>query len=136
MALRSLMLVSVAALVVTSFGAHAAPVAASRAPLTASGATQLVAADNTEIGARKRYRARRGNPAAGLAVMGMMIGTIGAVVAAERERDAYRRSYGAPHGYYAHPHVYPDVSALPAGPLYGGDGGHHGRRHGQPRIGW
>lgn len=136
MALRSLMLVSVAALVVTSFAANAAPVASSQAPLSAPGATQLVATDNTELGARKRYRVRRGNSAAGVAMMGMMIGTIGAVVAAERRRDAYERSYYAPHGYYGHPHgyyghshLYPDASGLPAGPLYPG-------QHRQPRIGW
>ena len=131
------------ALIVTSFGAHAAPLASSS---TAAGARPgpalQLAADTTEFGARKRHRAYRGNSAAGLAMMGVMIGTIGAAVAAERRRDAYERSYYAPygHGYgygyghaqpygYGHPHVYHNPSALPAGPLYPG-------QHRQPRIGW
>jgi hypothetical protein len=140
MSIRSLMLASAAALIVTSFGAHAAPAASLTAAGAQQGSAQQLAADNTEFGARKRHRAYRGNAAAGAAMMGMMIGTIGAVVAAERRRDAYERSYYAPYGRgygyghaqphgYGHPHVYHNPSALPAGPLYPG-------QYRQPRVGW
>jgi hypothetical protein len=140
MSIRSLMLASVTALIMTSFGAQAAPLASSPTAGARQGVALQLAADATEFGARRRHRAYRGNSAAGLAMMGVMIGTIGAAVAAERRRDAYKRSYYAPygHGYgyghaqpygYGHPHVYHNPSALPAGPLYPG-------QHRQPRIGW
>ena len=92
---RALLLASIAAMVVTAFDAHAAPLA------RASAATgeQLAAADGAEFGSRKRYRARRGN-AAGLAMMGMVAGTVGAVIAADQQRRAYRRAqyYYDPYG--------------------------------------
>ena len=102
-----MLLASIAALVVTAFDAHAAPLA------RASAATgeQLAAADGAEFGSRKRYRARRGN-AAGLAMMGMVAGTIGAVIAADQQRRAYRRAqyYYDPYGYdpyvYRQPYAY------------------------------
>lgn len=110
---RVLLLAAIAALVVTTFEAHAAPVARSS---SVSG-QDLAAANDTDFSARKRYRARRGN-AAGLAMMGMVAGTIGAVVAAEQRRDAYRRvqyydpygydpyAYRQPYAYQPHPRVY------------------------------
>jgi hypothetical protein len=110
---RVLLLATIAALVVTTFEAHAAPVVLSS---SASG-QDLAAANGTEVGARKRYRSRRGN-AAGLAMMGMVAGTIGAVIASEQRRDAYRRAqyydpygydpyaYRQPYAYQQHPRVY------------------------------
>ena len=135
MQLRSLVLASVAALVVTSFDAPAARAASSSAPASEKQAnTQQLAADQTEVGARKRYRARTVNGSAGVAMMGAMIGTIGAVVAAQRAQEAYQDSYYAPYGDGYH--TYQDPSALPAGPLNGGYGGHYGNGYARPRIGW
>jgi hypothetical protein len=109
------------ALIVSTFAAEAAPVVA-----PSGGTPQLVAAtDSLDFSARKRYRRGRGN-AAGLAMMGMMVGTIGAMIAAQRRHDddmaAYNRAYAAqypygyaqpeayvvhqPRGYYHQPHVY------------------------------
>jgi len=51
---------------------------------------------------RKRRRGRGVNPAVPLAAMGALIGTIGAVAAARREREYYyeRPYYGPGYGYY------------------------------------
>jgi hypothetical protein len=107
--LRVLLLASIAALVVTTFDAHAAPVAQSQAPV---GLQQASADDGAELGARKRTRARRGNSAAGLAMMGMMVGTVGAVIAAQQQRDSYRRVYDDyPPGYGPRRHYYRDPYA-------------------------
>jgi hypothetical protein len=102
------------AMIVTTLGAQAAPVAVP----SSSGKSQLVVAESVEFGARKRYR-RGGGNAAGLAMMGMMIGTIGTMIAAQQRREAYdaayNRAYAAqyPYGYvppqgyaYHQPHVY------------------------------
>ena len=115
---RALLLASIAALVVTSFDAHAAPAAAQSAGVTGQ---QLAPADGAEFGARQRWRANRGN-AAGLAMMGMMIGAVGGIIAAQQRREAYEAAYarqvypaygggyayGHPQPYVHHrPHVYP-----------------------------
>lgn len=106
---RAVIVASVLALTVTAFDARAAsPVAAAPAK------QQSVSPADADIAfsARKRSRSRGNGNAAGLAMMGMMIGTIGAVIAAERQRDAYRDAYNA--RYYRH--GYP----------YGGYGGGYG----------
>jgi hypothetical protein len=122
---RGLLLASIAALVVTTFDAQAAPVAQSLAPLSSAPVgMEQAAADGAEFGARKRYRARRGNSAAGLAMMGMMAGTIGAVIASQQRRDAYRRVYyDEPYGYgygYGHRNVYRQPYAYHAPRAYHG----------------
>lgn len=67
-------------------------------------ATSAPSSSATDLSARRRYhRHYRGGNAAGLAVMGMMIGTIGAAIAAEQRRDAYY-DYGP--GYYGPPAYY------------------------------
>jgi hypothetical protein len=88
--------------------AKANPVKAVAKGLTASAPSSGA----TDFSARRRYHRHyhRGN-AAGLAVMGMMIGTIGAAIAAEQRRDAYCDYYGP--GYYAPPAYYG------YGPYYG-----------------
>lgn len=111
------LLIASFALIATTFGAHAAPVAAP----ASTGKSQLVTADSTEFGARKRSRHHRrgGGNAAGLAMMGMMIGTIGTMIAAQQRREAYEASYNRayaaqyPYGYaqpqpyvYQQPHVH------------------------------
>lgn len=58
--------------------------------------------DATDFGARRRRYYRGGN-AAGLAMMGMMIGTIGAIAAQQRREDYYYYGpgyYGYGPGYY------------------------------------
>jgi hypothetical protein len=73
----------------------------------------------TDFSARRRYyRHYRGGNAAGLAIMGMMIGTIGGVIAAERRRDAYYDYYYGGPGYYGY-----------GPPAYYGYGPYYGRRY-------
>ena len=56
----------------------------------------------------QRKRRRGVNPAVPLAAMGALIGTIGAVAAARREREYYyeRPYYGPGYGYYGGPPAY------------------------------
>jgi hypothetical protein len=67
---------------------------------------------STDISARRRHRrVYRTDPAAGLAIMGAMIGTIGAIAAHHDYDDDYyygpRYYYGPPPVYYApHPYYY------------------------------
>jgi hypothetical protein len=71
---------------------------------------KATASDVTDLSARRRYRrVYRGNPAAGLAIMGAMIGTVGAIAARQHDDDYYYEPgyssgpgyYGQPQGYYA-----------------------------------
>lgn len=86
--------------------------AQTRVPAQPVASTALVqqASQSTDISARRRY-ARRGyrNNAAGLAFMGLALGTVGAVIANQQRRDYYRQNY-----------------------YYGGDGYYGGRYYGQP----
>jgi hypothetical protein len=96
---------------------------------------------------KKRRRGGRGvNPAIPLAAFGAIIGTIGAVAAANRQREVYygpgpyhyyhQPQYVAPPAYYHQPHVYhqprvyhqpqPYVRHYNRGPVRHG-GGFHGR---------
>ena len=95
------------------------PLAFARDP--AQAAKQSVAASMpghaTDFSARRRYRRYyRGNPAAGLAVMGAMIGTIGAIAAANRYDGYY---YYGP-GYYAGPGYYGPPAYYAPYPYYYG----------------
>ena len=68
--------------------------------------------DATDFSAvRRRRYSRRGNNAAGLAMFGMMIGTIGAI-AAQQQRNDYYDSYNNAYG-----------------PGYYGGGPYYGRRY-------
>ena len=141
------LLVASFALIVTTMGAHATPVAAS----SSAGKSELAVAESVEFGARKRIR-RGGGNAAGLAMMGMMIGTIGSVIAAQQRREAYdaayNRAYAAqyPYGYvppqpyayhhqpaYHHPHVHHHRPHFHHG-HHGFRHGHHGHRMAAPFI--
>lgn len=62
--------------------------AVTTAPVTASEATDFSAAKRKRV-ARRHYR----NNAAGLAFMGMALGTMGAIIAEQRRRDYYRDNY-------------------------------------------
>jgi len=86
------------------------------------------ASDTTDLSARRRYRRYYGgNPAAGLAIMGAMIGTIGAIAAHQHDDEYY---YGP--GYYAGPGYYgpPPVYYAPH-PYYGP---YYGYRYYGPRV--
>jgi hypothetical protein len=81
-------------------------------PMSNRVSVTVPSAGTTDISARRRYY-RRGN-AAGLAIMGAMIGTIGGVIAAQQRRDAYYDYYnGYGPGYYGPPAYYG------YGPYYG-----------------
>jgi len=59
---------------------------------------------------RKRRRSRGVNPAVPLAAFGAIIGTIGAIAAANRQREVYYGGgpyYGGGAYYYAEPQYYP-----------------------------
>ena len=92
----TLILATAAALVLTV--AVPPPVAEARpsAPVTKPvSAGQAVADEATDFSARRRVARRgyRNNNAAGLAFMGLALGTVGAVIADQRRRDYYRDNY-------------------------------------------
>ncbi|CCE11339.1 conserved exported hypothetical protein [Bradyrhizobium sp. STM 3843] len=71
----------------------------------------------TDFSARRRHRHYyRGNPAAGLAIMGAMIGTIGAIAASQHDDYYYGPGYYAGPGYYYGP---PPVYYAPRPYYYG-----------------
>ena len=128
---RAVVLATAAALVLTIAVppvAQAHPVTApvaKPASVKAASAEPANVSEATDFSSRARRRAvRRGyrnNNAAGLAFMGLALGTVGAIVAEQRRRDYYRdnyyyggnpyyggRYYGGPAyyggGYYPVPH--------------------------------
>lgn len=105
---RSVVVATIAALVLTM--AEPPMAAASSAGLVKA---TMPSSDATDFSARRRHY--RGGNAAGLAVMGMMIGTIGAIAAQQRRDDYYYYGYGP--GYYG------------GGPYYYGGGPYYGRRY-------
>ncbi len=96
------------------------PASATQAPAPASkaalaGVPSAASFDLTDVSSRARTRSRgrhvyRNNNAAGLAFMGLALGTVGAVIAEQRRRDYYRDQY-----YYGGPAYY-------GRPYYGGPG--------------
>jgi hypothetical protein len=97
---RSSVLVIIAALVLTL----TEPPLAVAGPIipTSEGASAAPASSSaTDFSAARRHRHyRRGGNAAGLAIMGLAIGTIGAIAAQQRRNDYYDNSYGYAPGYY------------------------------------
>lgn len=93
---RAVVLATAAALVLTVAVpppvAEARPAAPSSAPVSAG---QAAVGEATDFSARRRVARRgyRNNNAAGLAFMGMALGTMGAIVAEQRRRDYYRNNY-------------------------------------------
>lgn len=93
---RAVVLATAAALVLTVAVpppvAQAAPAAPSAKAVSAA---PVSAGEATDFSARRRVARRgyRNNNAAGLAFMGLALGTIGAVVAEQRRRDYYRDNY-------------------------------------------
>lgn len=93
--------------------------AGSTAPVSKGVSVAVPSSGSTDFSARRRYY-RRGNNAAGLAIMGMMIGTIGAIAAQQRRDDYYY--YNGP-GYYGYTY---------GPPAYYGYGPYYGRRYYYP----
>lgn len=102
------------ALLATTFQVHAA---AAPSPVAKS---ELVSADGTDFSARKRHR--RGN-AAGVAMMGMMVGAIGGMIAAQQRREAAEEAYNRAYGYQYYPYAQPRPYV-----------GYHQPRYHQPRY--
>ena len=91
---RGIVLASIAAMVLTM----TEPPLAIAAPAAKSGAT-TASSDATDFSAaRRRRHYRGGGNAAGLAFMGLAIGTIGAIAAQQRRDDYYNNGYN--QGYY------------------------------------
>jgi hypothetical protein len=114
---RSVVSVTIAVLVFTMSEPPLA-IAGPTAPASKGATATTASSDATDFSARRRYY-RRGGSAAGLAFMGMAIGTIGAI-AAQQQRNDYYNSYGYGPGYYG------------GGPYYYGGGPYYGRRYYRP----
>ena len=110
---KGVALATAAALLLTAFEPQLA-LARSATPAPPAAENGTAASTTTDISARKRHRHHRrhsGN-AAGLAFMGMALGTMGAIIADQRRRDYYRDRYyygGNPYygrHYYGGPGYY------------------------------
>jgi hypothetical protein len=116
---RGVVAITIAVLALT-MAEPSAGIAGAAAPRSSGVSATTASSDATDFSsARRRRYARRGNNAAGLAFMGMAIGTIGAIAAQQRRNDYYNNGYGYAPGYYG------------GGPYYGG-GGYYGRRYYRP----
>jgi hypothetical protein len=94
---RSVVVATIAMLVLTL--AEPPMAAASSAGPVSKGVSAIAPASGaTDFSARRRHY--RGGNAAGLAIMGMMLGTIGAAIAAQQRDDYYYYGYGP--GYYGY----------------------------------
>jgi hypothetical protein len=113
--------VTIATIAVLTFSMAEPPmaIAASTDAVRTGVSTSAPSGGASDFSARRRHY-RRGN-AAGLAIMGMMIGTIGAIAAQQRRDDYY---YYGP-GYYGYAPGY--VYGPPA--YYGGYGPYYGPRY-------
>jgi hypothetical protein len=98
---RGMVAASIAGLVLTMVEPPMAA-ASSAAPISTGVSATTPSGGDTDFSARRRRHYRRGD-AAGLAIMGAMIGTIGGAIAAQRRRDEYYDYYGPRYyrpGYY------------------------------------
>ena len=112
---RSVVMATIAVLVVTMSEPPLA-IAGPAAPAS-KGVSATTASSDAKDFSSVRRRYYRGGSAAGLAFMGMAIGTIGAI-AAQQQRNDYYNSYGYyGQGYYG------------GGPYYYGGGPYYGRRN-------
>jgi hypothetical protein len=112
---RGIVLAAIAVLV---FATAEPPLATAgqMAPASNGVSAATAASDATDFSSVRRRYYRRGGSAAGLAFMGMAIGTIGAI-AAQQQRNDYYNSYGYAPGYYG------------GGPYYYGGAPYYGRRY-------
>ena len=103
-------LVAIAAALLMTAVMPTTTVAAPAEPITKVGAVH--GGDATDFSAARRHRrtyVRRGN-AAGMAFMGAVLGTMGAIIAEQQRREYYERyyapyPYGGPY-YYGRPYPY------------------------------
>jgi hypothetical protein len=117
---RGVVLASIAALVLTMTEPPLA-VAGPVAPASKSGA-RTASSDATDFSAaRRRRHYSRGSNAAGLAFMGLAVGTIGAIAAQQRRDDYYN------NGYYNNGYGYNNSYGYAPG--YYGGGPYQGRRY-------
>lgn len=116
---RSVVMATIALLVVT-MGEPPMATAGPVSPASKGVSAATASSDATDFSAarRRRHYSRRGN-AAGLAFMGLAIGTIGAI-AAQQQRDEYYNNYG----YYGYPQGY-----YGGGPYYARPYPYYGRRY-------
>jgi hypothetical protein len=113
---RSVVMATIAVLVVTMSEPPLA-IAGPAAPASKGVSATTASSDATDFSSVRRRRYYRGGSVAGLAFMGMAIGTIGAI-AAQQQRNDYYNSYGYyGQGYYG------------GGPYYYGGGPYYGRRN-------
>ena len=112
---RAVVLATAAALVLTVTVTPPVAQAATAIPaVKAVSAAPVTAGEATDFSSRRRVARRhyRNNNAAGLAFMGLALGTVGAVIAEQRRRDYYRDNYyygGNPYyggRYYGGPAYY------------------------------
>jgi len=92
--------------------------ASSAGPISTGVSATTTSGGDTDFSARRRRHYRRGN-AAGLAIMGAMIGTIGSAIAAQRRVEYY--------DYYAPRYYRPGYFRYAPG--YYGGGPYYGRRY-------
>ena len=122
---RTVALAAVAAMSISAVaptGAVAAPANNTPAKVT----THLGSSDATEFSSRRRHYRGGGGNAAGLAAFGAVVGTIGAIAAANSGPRYYRDSYGYYGGgptYYSSP-GYGYGGGYYGGPYRGYGGGH------------
>lgn len=112
--------VAAVAVLVLSMGEPQMATAGSATPASNGVSASTAASNVTDFSsARRRRRYYRGGNAAGLAFMGMAIGTIGAIAAQQQRNDYYNNGYGYGYGpgYYG------------GGPYYYGGGPYYGRRY-------
>ena len=93
----------IATLVFTTFASPLMAAPAARAPHGISATTGT--SDATDFSAaRRRRHYRRGGDAAGLAFMGLAIGTIAGAIAAQQRYDYYNNGYYSGGPYYGDPY--------------------------------
>ena len=116
---RSVVLAAIAVMVLTTAEPPLA-IAGQVAPASKGVSATTASSDATDFSSvRRRRYYRGGGSAAGLAFMGMAIGTIGAIAAQQQRNDYYNNYgyYGYGPGYYG------------GGPYYYGGGPYYSRRY-------
>jgi len=119
---RGVAMATIAVLVVTM--SEPLAIAGPTAPASKGVTATTASSDATDFSARRRYY-RGGGNAAGLAFMGMALGTIGMIAAQQNYGYGYGPYYygGGPYYYGGGPYYYG------GGPYYYGGGPYYGRRY-------
>lgn len=121
---RSFVVATVAVLALT-MGEPPKATAGPVAPASKDVSATTGSSDATDFSSARRRRYYRGGSAAGLAFMGMAIGTMGAIAAQQNYGYGYGPYYygGGPYYYGGGPYYYG------GGPYYYGGGPYYGRRY-------